>query len=178
MHRFLFRLKRRDREGQGLVEYALILVLVAIIVIAILTLFGQAVASTYCSVVYTLNPNAKGVQVCKDPIVTCIVESNSASAFSVHAKVLDPNGTTNGEAGNYDNRMSVQFYVNNVPRGAAEVFYKYCFPGGNGGSSIPHTGLCDTTPASGPTSVQSGDKVKAIATDNEGKTGTCEVTVP
>ncbi|HEX6290744.1 MAG TPA: Flp family type IVb pilin [Herpetosiphonaceae bacterium] len=34
-------------EGQGLVEYALILVLIAIVVIAILTLLGQQVSSVF-----------------------------------------------------------------------------------------------------------------------------------
>ncbi len=34
-------------EGQGLVEYALILVLVAVVVIAVLTLLGPAVAQVF-----------------------------------------------------------------------------------------------------------------------------------
>lgn len=34
-------------EGQGLVEYALILVLIAIVVIGILTLLGQRVSSVF-----------------------------------------------------------------------------------------------------------------------------------
>jgi pilus assembly protein Flp/PilA len=37
-------------EGQGLVEYALILVLVAIVVIAILTLLGPQIANTFSKV--------------------------------------------------------------------------------------------------------------------------------
>lgn len=38
------------QEGQGLVEYALILVLVAIVVIAILTLLGPALGNVFSSV--------------------------------------------------------------------------------------------------------------------------------
>lgn len=38
-------------EGQGLVEYALILVLVAIIVIAILALVGPAVGNVFSQIV-------------------------------------------------------------------------------------------------------------------------------
>lgn len=38
-------------EGQGLVEYALILVLVALIVILILTLFGQGVGNMFSNIV-------------------------------------------------------------------------------------------------------------------------------
>jgi pilus assembly protein Flp/PilA len=41
-------------EGQGLVEYALILVLVAIVVIAILLLLGPVVGNVFSSVVGNL----------------------------------------------------------------------------------------------------------------------------
>jgi len=41
-------------EGQGLVEYALILLLVVIIVIAILTLLGPTVGNMYSSIVREL----------------------------------------------------------------------------------------------------------------------------
>ncbi len=37
-------------EGQGLVEYALILVLVAIVVIAILTLLGPQIANVFSQI--------------------------------------------------------------------------------------------------------------------------------
>ena len=38
-------------EGQGLVEYALILVLVAVVVIAILTILGPAIGNVFSEVV-------------------------------------------------------------------------------------------------------------------------------
>jgi pilus assembly protein Flp/PilA len=41
-------------EGQGLVEYALILVLVAIVVIAILLLVGPAVGDVFSTIVSNL----------------------------------------------------------------------------------------------------------------------------
>ncbi len=41
-------------EGQGLVEYALILVLVAIVVIVILSLVGPAVGNIFSNIVRTL----------------------------------------------------------------------------------------------------------------------------
>ena len=37
-------------EGQGLVEYALILVLVAVVVIAILTLLGPSIGNVFSSI--------------------------------------------------------------------------------------------------------------------------------
>lgn len=41
-----------NEEGQGLVEYALILVLVAIIVIAILTLLGPQIGNVFSRITY------------------------------------------------------------------------------------------------------------------------------
>jgi pilus assembly protein Flp/PilA len=41
-------------EGQGLVEYALILVLVAVVVIAILTLLGPAIGNVFSSIVQSV----------------------------------------------------------------------------------------------------------------------------
>ena len=43
-----------QEEGQGLVEYALILVLVAVVVIAILTLLGSAIGNTFSSIIRSL----------------------------------------------------------------------------------------------------------------------------
>ena len=42
-------------EGQGLVEYALVLVLVAVVVIAILTLLGPQVGNVFSRITYALN---------------------------------------------------------------------------------------------------------------------------
>ncbi len=39
-------------EGQGLVEYALILVLVAVVVIAILAVLGPTLGNTFSNIVY------------------------------------------------------------------------------------------------------------------------------
>ncbi len=41
-------------EGQGLVEYALILVLVAVVVIAVLTLLGPAIGNVFSNIMIKL----------------------------------------------------------------------------------------------------------------------------
>lgn len=46
---------RNETEGQGLVEYALILVLVAIVVIVILALLGPAIGNIFSNIVSQLN---------------------------------------------------------------------------------------------------------------------------
>lgn len=44
----------RNPRGQGLVEYALILVLVAIVVIAVLALVGPAIGNVFSSILNTI----------------------------------------------------------------------------------------------------------------------------
>ncbi len=43
--------RSRREEGQGLVEYGLIILLIALIVLIALTVFGQTVSSLYSQVV-------------------------------------------------------------------------------------------------------------------------------
>ena len=48
-------MKSSNREsGQGLVEYALIMLLVAIIVIVVLALFGPAIGNLYTNVIQNI----------------------------------------------------------------------------------------------------------------------------
>lgn len=48
----------KDEEGQGLVEYALILVLIAIVVIVAVTALGKKVENTFVNVNEGLTPNS------------------------------------------------------------------------------------------------------------------------
>ena len=48
-HRVVGRLERRQR-GQGMVEYALILVLIAVVVIALLIVLGNQVQNVFCNI--------------------------------------------------------------------------------------------------------------------------------
>ncbi|MDD2583085.1 MAG: Flp family type IVb pilin [Desulfuromonadaceae bacterium] len=46
----------KNEKGQGLVEYALILVLIAIVVIAVLTILGQKTCTVFSTVGSAINP--------------------------------------------------------------------------------------------------------------------------
>ncbi|MGD0174954.1 MAG: Flp family type IVb pilin [Anaerolineales bacterium] len=46
--------KKLQRKGQGLVEYALILVLVAIVIIVILSVLGPAIGNVFSQIVKTI----------------------------------------------------------------------------------------------------------------------------
>lgn len=48
----------RNHEGQGLVEYALILVLAAVVVIVVLLLLGPAIGDFFTEIISDLNPTA------------------------------------------------------------------------------------------------------------------------
>lgn len=45
---------KSGQKGQGLVEYALIIILVAIVVIILVTLFGEAVGNMFSNIVANL----------------------------------------------------------------------------------------------------------------------------
>jgi pilus assembly protein Flp/PilA len=49
------RIRRHGEAGQGLVEYAFILVLVAILLLVIVTVLGNQVGNTYSNVANGLN---------------------------------------------------------------------------------------------------------------------------
>ena len=51
----LLRARRSDEEGQGMVEYALILVLIAVVVIVILQIVGAQVNNVFSNVSNGLN---------------------------------------------------------------------------------------------------------------------------
>jgi pilus assembly protein Flp/PilA len=50
LHEFLTQKRVKDEEGQGMVEYALILVLIAIVVIVILTVLGKQVNNVFSNI--------------------------------------------------------------------------------------------------------------------------------
>jgi len=57
----LFIPQEEREEGQGLVEYALILVLVAIVVIAVLLILGPVAGNVFSNIVSVMrNPRAAG----------------------------------------------------------------------------------------------------------------------
>lgn len=60
-------LKQFDQQGQGLVEYALILVLIAVVVIAVLLTLGPTVGEVFSDIVAKLGYDTSGVIVSATP---------------------------------------------------------------------------------------------------------------
>lgn len=154
--------RRTSERGQGLVEYALILVLVAIVVIVALTTAGQKVRDIFCDIVVYLDASAAANQpACAAPRVTLVVALGAGSGkINVEAIVKDAQGA--------NTISNVKFYLDGSSTAAVqENQYRYCLGGGNASCS-------DYSLSSG------SHTVRAVATDQDGNTGetTVSVTVP
>ncbi len=146
------------RRGQGLVEYALILVLVAIVVIIAAALLGEQIQSIYCGIVMSLDGEAD-VPACQAPHVTCAGLADGASAsgsINVEAVVQDNKGEASIDR--------VQFFVDGMLR-QTEFLPRYCM--GTGDTT------CDPFSIA---SLGSGSHtVTAVAYDTDGYSGQCSV---
>jgi pilus assembly protein Flp/PilA len=150
------RTHRRARErGQGLVEYALILVLVAVVAIVILAVAGNSVRDIFCDVVINLGASGPSFQACASPRVTIAVQNVGGGNFAVEAIVKDDKGLGS-------NITSVRFYLDDIA-GQNEHVYKYCMFGG------------DASCTPGP--IASGSHtIRVVATDADGNTGESTIT--
>lgn len=63
-----FHPKCPEEEGQSLLEYALILMLVAVVIIALLALLGNGLKRTYCGIVHQVVPDGDISTVCSAPV--------------------------------------------------------------------------------------------------------------
>jgi Flp pilus assembly pilin Flp len=143
--------KRRMRErGQSLVEYGLILVLAAVVVIVVLVIFGDRVKNFYCEAVLSIAPDIDA-PACNGVEVTCTTQF---SPFRMEAspKSLKGNDIT-----------KVIFYKDGEPYNKEEI-YHYCLQGGDA-SCLPYTGP------------NGKHTFTAVAYDTEGNTGKCSKTV-
>jgi pilus assembly protein Flp/PilA len=143
----------RLERGQGLVEYALILVLVAIVTIGILAVMGESIVSIYCKLVTSLQPDMDA-PMCEQISLGC-AGSGSGSTVSVEAQ---PSGLEPG-----DTVDRVEFYVDGV-RLNTEYNPKYCFHGGDAS--------CNNYNIS---SMSAGTHtIRAVAYTDSGASGLCE----
>ena len=149
--------KRRILErGQGLVEYALILILAAIVVIVVLGLFGERIRNFYCEAVLSIAPDVDA-PACNQLSVSCHVIN--PSPLKMEAVVVDKQGANDVK--------TVKWYVDGRLHNT-ELYVTYCLQSGNGPCEAYH----------GPESGKNAQhKISAVATDAEGHTGTCSKTV-
>jgi Flp pilus assembly pilin Flp len=145
---------RPGERGQSLVEYALVLVLVGIVIIAAGVAFGERVQKMYCETVLSIDPNTDA-PMCSGVDVTCSVLGMSAGGYiNVEAGVTDTAGKNDIE--------KVSFYVDGTLV-QNEYVYRYCLSGGDASCSNRKIGSGKHT-------------ISIVAFDKEGNSGKCEVT--
>ena len=142
-------------RGQGLVEYALILILAAIVVIVVLGVFGERIRDFYCEAVLSIAPDVDA-PACDQLGVTCNLTSASGHYVNMEASVIDNQGPKD--------ITSVKWYDNGNPV-RTEWNYRYCLGGG------------DSSCGSQYISASGKHTFSAVALDAEGHTGTCSRTV-
>jgi pilus assembly protein Flp/PilA len=64
-------LTKKGKRGQGLVEYALILVLVAVVVIAALSILGPSINYVYVKIACKFDPSVTAINVETGETITC-----------------------------------------------------------------------------------------------------------
>jgi len=143
--------------GQGLVEYALILVLVAVAAIVILAVLGRQIQNVFCDALLSLGRNAPQVALCDAPRVTCGVSSGAVihNPVSMEIFVTDDDGL--------EGNITVETYLDAETTPRIEYHYKYCFPTGDG-------------PCGSMNLSHGSHTIRAIARDREGNTGECTTT--
>ena len=154
------------QRGQGLVEYALILVLVAVVVIVVAAVLGEQVQDVYCDVVLSLGSGAPTVPACEAPRVTCAGVGNGehvSGSINMEAVIRDNKGVSS------ENIPQVRFYIDGTLR-HTEYIERYCL--GGGGDGGVNCNLFSTS------SLSSGEHtIRAETTDADGYTGECSITI-
>jgi pilus assembly protein Flp/PilA len=82
--------RRRGEIGQGLVEYALILVLVSVVVISVLAVVGDQVSSAFCQVVNLLSDDL--VPQCAEDVVAITLSDYNASQNRLRLQATSDGG--------------------------------------------------------------------------------------
>lgn len=152
-----------QEEGQGLVEYALILVLVAMAIVAIMTLFGQQAKGTYCRTVHQLTPDADLSSACQAPIAMPRMVGSGPGFINVEVDIHDPDGNPNSP---YGAITKVVFYIDDTNSSPVntELHHRYCLGNNSGNNPCNNFNI--------PGSLSSGrHKIIVLAHDSDGNIG-------
>lgn len=122
-----------DEAGQGLAEYALILSLVAIVVVAALASLGTTLHNQYCFISYRLWPSADLSSACSVPLVMPQLIEQRPGYINLEANVYDPDGDPDDP---YAAISKVEFYIDDTEGSPVqtELQYRYCLGGNQNGN--------------------------------------------
>lgn len=121
-------------DGQGLVEYALILGLVAVVVIGIMTLFGEQAKGIYCRTTHQLVPDADISSACQAPIAMPRMVDRGSNFINLEVEIYDPDGSKSNP---YSAITKVEFYINSTEKNPVHTEYKYRYCLGSNSGTNP-----------------------------------------
>ena len=156
----------RKEEGQGLVEYSLILLMVAVATVAALGFFGHSVKDTYCGIMNEL-PFGGSPEDCGVSVVKPLVIAEGPNNLNLEADINDPDADPDDPYGRVNR---VEFYIDSMGSSPVQIehHHKYCLSGNASGQP------CHNFDTSG---LQAGDHIVTIKVlFNDGSTGTTTYT--
>jgi len=167
---------RTLRRGQGLVEYSLILVLVAVTVILITAVLGEDIRQVYCDIVYELDSDINA-PLCDAPDDVADDADDEEDDDGDVTVTCHPSGGTVSNttevraSASGDNPIARVEFTLSGPESTTRIEYidKYCaFGGGDGGSA------CSSPPGG---TLNSGTyTLNAEAFDDEENSSSCSST--
>ena len=118
----------RKEEGQGLVEYSFILILVAIGTLVTLVFLGQSIRETYCHIMVGLAPLTEPPENCGDFVVKPKVNYRGPNNLNLEAEINDPEADPNQP---YKRVQRVDFYIDTLGSSPvqSEYHHRYCLSG-------------------------------------------------
>ena len=121
----------RDEGGQGLTEYAFILVLLALVSVGILSFVGQAVADQFCVLIVELSSSADLPSACSKPIARAGPVEQGPGYLNLEVNVYDPDGDPDNP---YAEIAKVEFYIDDTSGTPVqtEYHYRYCLGSNTG----------------------------------------------
>ena len=122
----------QGQGGQGLVEYALILSLVAIVVVISLIVLGESLKNQFCIITNELSLSDNPSQNCDEAVAILMINDQGPDTINVEAEVHDPNGDPDDP---YATISRVEFYIDDTGGSPVqtEYFYRYCLSGNPSG---------------------------------------------
>lgn len=127
----LLKVTKRE-EGQGLVEYALILVLVSVVVIVVLSLVGPGVGNIFSQVTTALNGAAAGESVSG----TCLQHNGGGNDWLIDGESIDNATQLSSSDGSCSGSSIIsRTWVNAASQGAGD---SKCAALGNGYTAGDH----------------------------------------
>jgi Flp pilus assembly pilin Flp len=118
--------------GQGLAEYSLILVLIAIGLVTVLMFFGDGVKNVYCTLTHQLPFGVDQTETtsCNRPFVNPTLLDRGPGYINLEAIVMDPDGDPDNP---YGAIAKVEFYMDSDSGSPVqtEYHYRYCLGAGD-----------------------------------------------